>query len=229
MNGIAPKTKTMKRHRDVERPAGHLRGEEEQRNLAGHHRHVHPLQAAPGRSACRRRAARTRPPCRRRRAARRAWRDRRPRRAGARPGAGRCRCVVKLKIRLPEIAASVITVNTRASTERGRSTMLLGPLGRRHVSSRGTTSTKSSAAQERDDPGTANAVRQPAYFTREAREHGGHGDTEIAGEAVEADREARILRVLDEHGNADRVVDRRERAHHGQRDGQRSDAVARSR
>ena len=73
--------------------------------------------------------------------------------------------VVKLKIRLLEIAASVITVSTRSRTARGRSTCLRGRLAGA-ISSFGTTSRNRTPQRTASRPGTAKAARQPAYFTR---------------------------------------------------------------
>src|SRR2546428_7674483 len=93
--------------------------------------------------------------------------------------------VVKLKIRLDETAASVITPSTRAITARGRSTDFLGRLAGR-VSSLGTRSRKSTAQSSARPPGTAKAARQPMCF-QEAGEHRGDRDAEVTEETVDAD------------------------------------------
>ncbi len=49
-------------------------------------------------------------------------------------------------------------------------------------------------------------------FDEQAGDERGERDAEIAGQTVDADRRARIARVLHEHRDADRVIDRCERA-----------------
>ncbi len=53
---------------------------------------------------------------------------------------------------------------------------------------------------------------------QEAGRQRGRRDAEVAGEAVHADHAARPVRALHEHRDADRVVDRRERADDRERD-----------
>ena len=73
--------------------------------------------------------------------------------------------VVKLKMRLLEMAASVITRSMRAITARGRSTDFFGRLAGA-ISSFGTSVRKRTPHRMASAPGTAKAARQPAYFTR---------------------------------------------------------------
>ena len=73
--------------------------------------------------------------------------------------------VVKLKMKLLEMAASVITVSTRSISARGSSTCLRGRLAGA-ISSRGTTSRKRMPQRMASTPGTAKAARQPACLTR---------------------------------------------------------------
>ena len=73
--------------------------------------------------------------------------------------------VVKLKMRLPVTAASVITTNTRRITEAGRSTDFFGRFAG-GMSSRGTIAANSAPHASAIAPGTMKAMRQPAYLTR---------------------------------------------------------------
>ncbi len=73
--------------------------------------------------------------------------------------------VVKLKIRLPEMAASVMMRNTRTITCRGRFADRLG-LFAGAVSSRGTSAANKSPHRSAMAAGTAKAARQPTTFTR---------------------------------------------------------------
>ena len=73
--------------------------------------------------------------------------------------------VVKLKMRLLEIAARVITRSTRAITARGRSIDFFGRLAG-GVPSRGTSARNRRPQRRAMPPGTANAARHPTCFTR---------------------------------------------------------------
>ena len=73
--------------------------------------------------------------------------------------------VVKLKIRLPEMAASVITAKARTITPGGRSSAFFGRLAG-GASSRGTRSAKSAEQVSAMSAGAAKAARQPKCFTR---------------------------------------------------------------
>jgi hypothetical protein len=55
---------------------------------------------------------------------------------------------------------------------------------------------------------------------QQARQRGGHRDAEVARQAVDADRCARPSRALQQHRDADRVIDRRERADERERRGE---------
>src|SRR5438477_594942 len=76
-------------------------------------------------------------------------------------------------------------------------------------------------ARQRGSPRDDEGHTPAGILDEEAGQESREGDAEIAGEAVDADGEAGVLRVLHDHGNADRVVDRREDSHDRERDGKR--------
>jgi hypothetical protein len=120
-------------------------------------------------------------------------------------------------MRLLVIAASVITATTRAITAGGRSTDFFGRRARHEER-------EEHAAQDRERAGDGEGGAPARRLHEEAGEHGGERDAEVAGEPVHADGEAGIARVLHQHRNADRVVDRREDAHERERGRQRPHA-----
>ena len=114
--------------------------------------------------------------------------------------------------------------------------LLLGPLGRRHLLAR-RDEREDHGARQRDGAWHREGGAPAHVLDQEAGEDRGAGDAEIAGQAVDADREPGILRLLHEHRDAHRMVDGREHAHQrqrgrqrpyaaGQRDQQRGDAHA---
>ncbi len=124
--------------------------------------------------------------------------------------------VVKLKMMLPVTAVKVMMPNTRAITDGGRSSILALRLAGAS-SSRGTSSDEGDGADQADHA-RDDERRLPAEALGDVdREAGGDGDAHVAGQAVHADREAGVLGLLDQHRDADRVIDRGEGAHQGQR------------
>ena len=100
--------------------------------------------------------------------------------------------VVKLKIRLPEMAASVITRKSRAITAWGSVHLLLGLAGGRHLLARDDEGEEDAAQRGRCRAGTAKAVRQPKCLTRKPVRIGRDRDAQIAREAVDSDGETRL-------------------------------------
>ncbi len=127
--------------------------------------------------------------------------------------------VVKLNSRLPHVDVSVRISTTRASSPRGRSDWR-GARFEGGDASRGTAYANRTPNASDASPGTTNAIRHPKYLTVRPVTTAAAAMPRLPTRPFTADHFAWPRRVLHQHRNADRVIDRRERAHERQRGGE---------